>query len=1205
MGRFLALYCASCLFSFVFAQDYDQLSEYAPLKTTVAVEWGEVLHSEPRMGLPTFVRASKDLSVTKQQGLNKRETIVGVAHQYLNQIAPDYGLTTVINSVSLDEIHDLGHGAIIVSYGQAFGGVEVFGASLKLVLNQELDLLAVSGYLSPHTPAAKTAFVLDPREGLEAALESVGQDQQKSHSDSSETRLENGYRIFTSGNKQHRLRKVYYLLPDKLEAAYYVEVSGPQGLRGQVVSAGDGELKLSDKRHFDHRYRVWSDGTQQQLPIDGPQGTTLTPHPTGSPDGIGAPNASQRLVDITSGPISTGDPWLAPTATQTSGNNAQAYADLVAPDGFTTGDVFGQVSTPGSDLFDYVYNPALLPGANNNQIQATITQAFYTINYLHDWFYDAGFDEAAGNTQGNNFGRGGIGGDFIFVEVQDYNVSNNANASVPQDGGSPRIQMGLFANDSILEVNSPASVAGSYITGSATFGPQTFDVTGNLVLVNDGQVVGADGATSDACETPFVNAAQVTGNIAFIDRGECFFADKAANAQAAGAVAVVIANNNPGEGVINMGAPDNPPVVNIPLLLVSFEDGQAFRNAGGTVNVRLQRGQLTAATSSALDTTILAHEWGHVMNNRLMVNVSSQSNGMDEGWADFVALLLVTRPEDISTQFNGTYGVGSYAQSIRRQGNPSFPAYYYGIRRVPYSSDFSKNALSFRHIQSDVALPGGVQTQFGESGANNEEVHATGEVWATAVWECYANLLNGRTTLTFDSVQARMRNYTVAAQKAVPSSPTFTEAKDAMLTVMLANDPGDHDLCARAFARRGLGQGSVSPTRFSNDHLGVIESFSHGLPDRSFKSIAAIGNVSGSGTTAPEIVGFQVSDSLVNQLRISDASDGVPQDTLSFLGSVWSPQGLLSVNGIGTSGRGIGVFATNNDSDVMAVQLRNASDGALIRNVFPLSSAWRGVDIDTVPGQATAGLSAVAVLAERRSDNLMGVELLDPTSGGRIRILYPLGLGWRAEALDTVDVNGAPAIAVLATRDSDGLAIVQVRDASNNALIRNVFPLGLGWSPIELQVMPDLNGNNVDEIAVRMTRDSDGLEIIQIRDAQTNNLVGNVYPIGAGAGGWQTQGFKTAQVGGATVVSILSVRESDQQVLVQLRSPLNGQVIRNNFFIGPPWVLQPGFEVIDDFSGNQDDELAVLMTNPTTRDRIIQIRDAGTGAVIRNVFQPR
>jgi hypothetical protein len=38
-------------------------------------------------------------------------------------------------------------------------------------------------------------------------------------------------------------------------------------------------------------------------------------------------------------------------------------------------------------------------------------------NFLHDWFYDSGFDEASGNAQIDNFGRGGIGGDSIRAEA--------------------------------------------------------------------------------------------------------------------------------------------------------------------------------------------------------------------------------------------------------------------------------------------------------------------------------------------------------------------------------------------------------------------------------------------------------------------------------------------------------------------------------------------------------------------------------------------------------------------------------------------------------------------------------------------------------------------------------------------------------------------------------------------------------------------
>jgi len=37
-------------------------------------------------------------------------------------------------------------------------------------------------------------------------------------------------------------------------------------------------------------------------------------------------------VTLANGPISTDDPWLAASATQTTGNNVDAYTDLSAPD---------------------------------------------------------------------------------------------------------------------------------------------------------------------------------------------------------------------------------------------------------------------------------------------------------------------------------------------------------------------------------------------------------------------------------------------------------------------------------------------------------------------------------------------------------------------------------------------------------------------------------------------------------------------------------------------------------------------------------------------------------------------------------------------------------------------------------------------------------------------------------------------------------
>jgi large repetitive protein len=86
------------------------------------------------------------------------------------------------------------------------------------------------------------------------------------------------------------------------------------------------------------------------------------------------------------------------------------------------------------------------------------------------WFYDAGFDEASGNAQSVNYGRGGVEGDPIQAQGQDYLGRNNANMSTPADGASPRMQMYLFDGTPELSVTAPASLKGIYEASSASYG---------------------------------------------------------------------------------------------------------------------------------------------------------------------------------------------------------------------------------------------------------------------------------------------------------------------------------------------------------------------------------------------------------------------------------------------------------------------------------------------------------------------------------------------------------------------------------------------------------------------------------------------------------------------------------------------------------------------------------------------------------------
>ncbi|KAF4510854.1 hypothetical protein G6O67_002713 [Ophiocordyceps sinensis] len=69
--------------------------------------------------------------------------------------------------------------------------------------------------------------------------------------------------------------------------------------------------------------------------------------------------------------------------------------------------------------------------------EASITQAFYTVNKYHDLLYLLGFDEKAGNFQANNNGKGGKGNDSVLVAVQDPLSTHRANFYTPEDGKPP------------------------------------------------------------------------------------------------------------------------------------------------------------------------------------------------------------------------------------------------------------------------------------------------------------------------------------------------------------------------------------------------------------------------------------------------------------------------------------------------------------------------------------------------------------------------------------------------------------------------------------------------------------------------------------------------------------------------------------------------------------------------------------------------
>lgn len=142
-------------------------------------------------------------------------------------------------------------------------------------------------------------------------------------------------------------------------------------------------------------------------------------------------------------------------------------------------------------------------------------------------------------------------------------------------------------------VNAPAAIAGSYTpVQTAAFGPPvpSRGVTGHLVVADP----------VEGC-APLTNAVAVAGRIAIVDRGTCTFVEKVERAEAAGAIAVLVANN--AAGLPPMGGASS--TIGIPSLGISQDLGNTLKAnlpAGG-VNATLgpdPNGELSGAQNGCM-----------------------------------------------------------------------------------------------------------------------------------------------------------------------------------------------------------------------------------------------------------------------------------------------------------------------------------------------------------------------------------------------------------------------------------------------------------------------------------------------------------------------------------------------------------------------------------------------------------------------------
>jgi extracellular elastinolytic metalloproteinase len=342
---------------------------------------------------------------------------------------------------------------------QKMDGKEIFNSDVTAALDGNNRVLSMAGQFFPggsSAPRARTAAASSSSEQeaiARAAFDLTSVEYRASDFKPVKSTDDSGpYREYEFKPKKNdkrpaferpvRLKDVMFPLGEgEFVPGYYMElwISGFEAF-AYVMDAVDTPDLLYRKNLTSHAafsYRVHNTSDALFRPEDGP--APGTPHPAGIPNGFQAKPIKEKLIKIES--LLAGDPWLPPNAKTTEGNNCFAYADLKAPNGFSAGDVVGKITSDG--VFDYTFDHTKAASTANN-LQNSLVGMFFHVNWLHDRWYEAGFDEASGNAQKNNFGRGGAQNDPVLAEGNDFSGTDNANMSTPADGASPRMQMFEF-----------------------------------------------------------------------------------------------------------------------------------------------------------------------------------------------------------------------------------------------------------------------------------------------------------------------------------------------------------------------------------------------------------------------------------------------------------------------------------------------------------------------------------------------------------------------------------------------------------------------------------------------------------------------------------------------------------------------------------------------------------------------------------------
>lgn len=505
------------------------------------------LSADRATGKVAFIRAAGQGDLLPSAKADSPAAAADKAAAYLTEYGAAFGAAR--GQLKQDAVSSTTSGWT-VDYVQSYRGVEVFGSKIRAHIDEQGDLTSVNGYAAPGL-----SLDVSPRlSQAEAARRAVDIVRAKSG-------VPDG-RASTAGLKAAKTELNIYRLGStrgvagQAVLAWVVEVTNRSNVRDMVFLDADSGKILN-------RYSMMGHALDRRL-------YEASIDDNGTPEDETDDSVAYDLV------WSEGDP-LPGTLDEDQLNEVEGTGEAY----WFFKNTFGRDSFDGEGARMITVNndPNInCPNANwNGQTTNYCAGVSSDDTVAHEWGHAYTEYTSGLIYQWQSGAMNEAFSDIWGETVDQINTRHNETPDGPRTVG----QCSAYTRGAVgLTINSPAGIAGPCDAAPAAFGP-VFNKTGvttDLVVAQD---TDTDGSATNGCGA-FTNAGAISGKFAYVDRGQCTFATKAQNAEAAGATGIVIGNNVPGE------APFSPSGdADIYGVMIRMEDGTKIKSAG-TANVTIK-----------------------------------------------------------------------------------------------------------------------------------------------------------------------------------------------------------------------------------------------------------------------------------------------------------------------------------------------------------------------------------------------------------------------------------------------------------------------------------------------------------------------------------------------------------------------------------------------------------------------------------------